>query len=69
MEYGFPTPPIISKCLSCHFHIIFSLVQLVSSLNIGDSYSAWYKNMAAGVTSFTVTMVMKLLYGWDYVLT
>ena len=29
IEYGFPTPPIISKCLSCHFNISFSLVQLV----------------------------------------
>ena len=64
MEYRFPTPLIISKCPSCHFYISFSLVQLVSSLNRGDTYSAWYKNMPVGVssTSFMVTMVMKLLY-------
>ena len=38
MEYGFPTPPIISKCLSCYFNISFSLVQLVSSQRRGDSF-------------------------------
>ena len=28
IEYEFPMPPVISKCLSSHLHINFSLIQL-----------------------------------------
>ena len=64
MDKGLPTPPIISKYLSCYFKASFSLVQLVCSRRQVTLFSLVQQHGHGGVspTSFTVTMDMQTLY-------
>ena len=56
MEYKFPIPPIISKCLSCHF-INFSLFWLMCSPRRVDSFQP-------GITRWQQGCVVDVIYGY-----
>ena len=55
-------PPIISKCLSCHFHMNFSLFQFDQEEVIHFSLVQEHGGGDVSPTSFTVTMDMQPLY-------